>query len=66
MHGLAPFIKDASLTAGAINVADFRAARLIEGHTANDFGGLPTSATRQCGRLCRLGTDLGVGGLLHL
>ncbi|HEX4070711.1 MAG TPA: hypothetical protein VHX68_06060 [Planctomycetaceae bacterium] len=45
VHGLAPFIKDASLTAGAINVADFRAARLIEGHTANDFGGLPTSAT---------------------
>ena len=43
VHGLAPFIKDASLTAGAINVADFRAARLIEGHTANDFGGLPTT-----------------------
>jgi hypothetical protein len=40
-RGLAPFIKDPSLTAGAINVADFRAARLIEGHTANDFAGLP-------------------------
>jgi hypothetical protein len=43
-RGLAPFIKDASLTAGAINVADFRAARLMEGHTANDFGGLPVRA----------------------
>jgi hypothetical protein len=43
-HGLTPFIKDASLTAGAINVADFRAARLLAGHTANDFGGLPTGA----------------------
>ena len=44
-RGLAPFIKDASLTAGAINVADFRAARLMEGHTANDFGGLPVRAS---------------------
>src|ERR1700733_9056457 len=43
-RGLAPFIKDASLTAGAINVADFRAARLMEGHTSNDFGGLPVRA----------------------
>jgi hypothetical protein len=44
-RGLKPFIKDAHLTAGAINVADFRAARLIEGHTANDFAGLPVSST---------------------
>jgi hypothetical protein len=40
-RGLRPFIKDDDLTAGAINVADFRAARLIAGHTSNDFGGLP-------------------------
>jgi hypothetical protein len=46
-RGLQPFIKDAYLTAGAVNVADFRAARLMEGHTSNDFGGLPlnTAAT---------------------
>jgi hypothetical protein len=44
-RGLRPFVKDANLTAGAINVADFRAARLIEGHTANDFSGLPLRAT---------------------
>src|SRR5438552_14610123 len=40
-RGLKPFIKDADLTAGAINVADFRAARLMAGHTGNDFAGLP-------------------------
>jgi hypothetical protein len=40
-RGLRPYIRDDNLTAGAINVADFRAARLIEGHTANDFNGLP-------------------------
>ena len=39
-RGLKPFIKDADLTAGAINVADFRAARLMAGHTSNDFAGL--------------------------
>ena len=40
-RGLRPFIKDADLTAGATNVAEFRAARLIAGHTVNDFAGLP-------------------------
>jgi hypothetical protein len=40
-RGLRPFVKDDDLTAGAINVADFRAARLIAGHTSNDFSGLP-------------------------
>jgi hypothetical protein len=44
-RGLRPFIKDDYLTAGAINVADFRAARLMEGHTRNDFGGLPAGYT---------------------
>jgi hypothetical protein len=44
-RGLKPFIKDASLTAGALNVADFRAERLMTGHTSNDFGGLPVGCT---------------------
>ena len=41
-RGLRPFVRDAYLTAGARNAAQFRAARLIEGHTANDFGALPS------------------------
>jgi hypothetical protein len=44
-RGLKPFIKDADLTTGAINVADFRAARLIAGHTSNDFAGLPAGCS---------------------
>jgi len=44
-RGLRPFIRDDGLTAGAKNVADFRAARLIAGHTGNDFAGLPIGST---------------------
>jgi hypothetical protein len=41
-RGLRPFIEDAKLKAGAMNVAEFRASRLMAGHTGNDFAGLPT------------------------
>jgi hypothetical protein len=41
-RGLKPFIADAKLKAGAMNVAEFRASRLMAGHTGNDFSGLPT------------------------
>ena len=44
-RGLRPFIKDGALTVGAIKVADFRAARLIPGHTNNDFAGLPAGSS---------------------
>jgi hypothetical protein len=44
-RGLRPFIKDDNLTAGAMNVADFRAARRMAGHTKNDFAGLPAGCT---------------------
>jgi hypothetical protein len=40
-RGLSPYIRDDNLTSGAKNVADFRAKHLIEGHTVNDFAGLP-------------------------
>jgi hypothetical protein len=38
---LTPFVRDTGLTEGAMKCADFRAARLIRGHTSNDFGFLP-------------------------
>lgn len=44
-RGLRPYVRDAGLTAGAMNVASFRAARLIAGHTASDFAGLPMGVT---------------------
>jgi hypothetical protein len=46
-RGLRPYIRDANLTSAATACAEFRAARLIAGHTSNDFAALPpgTSAT---------------------
>jgi hypothetical protein len=44
-RGLQPFIRDNNLTAGALNVAGFRAERLMAGHTSNDFSGLPVGVT---------------------
>lgn len=43
--GLAPFLRDALLTRAAHSCARFRAARLMEGHTSNDFAHLPEGAT---------------------
>jgi hypothetical protein len=39
--GLRPFLRDDALALGARNVAAFRARHGIEGHTENDFAGLP-------------------------
>lgn len=46
-RGLRPYIRDDNLTSAATSCAEFRAARLIAGHTSNDFAALPqgTSAT---------------------
>lgn len=40
-RGLRPFVEDENLTSAAIQAADFRAARLIAGHTSNDFSFVP-------------------------
>lgn len=40
-RGLRPYIHDPALTAGAENLARFRAANRIAGHLANDFSMLP-------------------------
>jgi hypothetical protein len=40
-RGLRPFVRDHHLTLAAASCAEFRAARLIEGHTANDFAAVP-------------------------
>jgi uncharacterized protein YkwD len=46
-RGLRPYIRDNNLTSAATACAEFRAARLMAGHTSNDFAALPpgTSAT---------------------
>jgi hypothetical protein len=43
-RGLRPYIRDDSLTSAAAACAEFRAARLIAGHTGNDFAALPPGA----------------------
>lgn len=40
-RGLPAYIYDEGLTRAAMGCADFRAARLINGHTINDFNALP-------------------------
>lgn len=43
-YHLAPFVRDEDLTVAAKAAASYRAARLLSGHTANDFVFLPAGA----------------------
>ena len=60
-RGLPPFIEDPNLTAGAKNIADFRAARLIQGHTGNDFSALPVGTTASAAGCAAWPPQLGWG-----
>lgn len=40
-RGLRPFVYDEGLARAAAGCAEYRAARLIEGHTSNDFTAVP-------------------------
>lgn len=44
-RGLRPYIRDGNLTSAATTCAEFRAARLIEGHTSNDFAAVPSGTS---------------------
>jgi hypothetical protein len=44
-RGLRPFARDDNLTRAAAGCAEFRAARLMAGHTSNDFAALPAGAS---------------------
>jgi hypothetical protein len=60
-RGLKPYLRDPQLTAGAMNVADFRAQRLMAGHTSNDFGGLPSGVSASASGCAAWPADLGWG-----
>src|SRR6185369_6625818 len=60
-RGLKPFIYDGNLTAGALNVAKFRAQRLTAGHTANDFSGLPVGITAKAAGCAAWPASMGWG-----
>jgi hypothetical protein len=44
-RGLRPFLRDDGLVAAAHSAAAFRAARLIAGHTSNDFAHVPPGSS---------------------
>jgi hypothetical protein len=44
-RGLRPFARDDNLRRAAAGCAEFRAARLMAGHTANDFAALPAGTS---------------------
>jgi hypothetical protein len=60
-RGLRPYVRDDYLTAGAKNVADFRAKHFIEGHTQNDFAGLPVGTTASASGCAAWPASLGWG-----
>ena len=60
-RGLRPYLRDPNLTLGAINVAKFRAERLIAGHSVNDFLGLPVGTTAVAAGCAAWPVGLGFG-----
>lgn len=60
-RGLRPFIFDAGLTQGALNLASFRANVLCGGHARSDFAGLPAGAHAAAGGCGALAPSWGWG-----
>lgn len=60
-RGLRPFIMDEGLTRAAKGCADFRAQRLIAGHTSNDFAALPAGSTARAAGCAAWAPGLGWG-----
>lgn len=59
--GLPAFVRDDKLTEGAMKCADFRAERLIAGHTSNDFRFLPMGSWADAGGCAAWEPDWGWG-----
>ena len=60
-RGLRPYIPDANLTSAATACAEFRAARLIAGHTGNDFAALPPGTSAAASGCAAWAPGLGWG-----
>lgn len=60
-RGLPAFIYDENLTRAAAGCADFRAARLIAGHTVNDFAALPSGTIARASGCAALEPSWGWG-----
>ncbi len=60
-RGLPPYILDENLALGAQAVAEFRAARLMAGHTGNDFAALPAGTLASAGGCAAWDPGMGWG-----
>ena len=60
-RGLRPFVRDDGLTRAAAGCADFRAARLIAGHTSNDFTAVPAGTTARAAGCAAWNPGMGWG-----
>jgi hypothetical protein len=60
-RGLSPYVYDANLAAGAAACAQFRADRLMAGHTSNDFAFLPPGASARAGGCAAWPVGMGWG-----
>lgn len=60
-RGLRPFIRDEGLVRGAAACAAHRAARLLFGHTSNDFAFLPSGTWASAGGCAAWSPSLGWG-----
>ena len=60
-RGLPPYIRDDNLTLAAASCAEYRAARLMAGHTSNDFAALPAGTSATAGGCAAWDPGLGWG-----
>lgn len=60
-RGLRPFIRDNGLSQAAESCAQFRAANLIKGHSANDFSYVPAGTTASAAGCAAWTPDWGWG-----
>jgi hypothetical protein len=60
-RGLPPYVRDQGLATAALGAARWRAARLVEGHTANDFGFLPAGSSARAAGCAAWPQQMGFG-----
>lgn len=60
-RGLRPFIRDDGLTVAAKSAASYRAARLMAGHTPNDFAHVPAGSSATAAGCAAWPASLGWG-----
>lgn len=65
-RGLRPFVYDEGLARAAAGCAEYRAARLIEGHTSNDFAAVPPGHRARAAGCAAWHPSMGWGSCCYL